>query len=130
MTPAVVPIVLIGILYATGVFLILDRSLTRLLLGVLLLGNATNLMLLVAGGAAGSAPILPRDPSAMSDPLSQAMILTAIVITLGVAAFVLALMYRIWSLQDQDRIQDDEEDRRVRESEFPSEQDSDGEQLP
>ena len=84
MTPTVVLPVIIGGLYAAGVYLLLDRSLTRVLLGVLLLGNATNLLLLSAGGPAGLAPILGyAEPDEMSDPLPQALILTAIVITFG-----------------------------------------------
>ena len=58
MTPTVVLPVIIGGLYAAGVYLLLDRSLTRVLLGFLLLGNATNLLLLSTGGPAGLAPIL------------------------------------------------------------------------
>ena len=114
MTPTVVLPVIIGVLYAAGVYLLLDRSLTRVLLGFLLLGNATNLLLLSTGGAAGLAPILGyADPADMSDPLPQALILTAIVITFGVAAFVLAMIHRSWRLSHQERIDPDEEDRRV-----------------
>jgi multicomponent Na+:H+ antiporter subunit C len=114
MTPTVVLPVVIGVLYAAGVYLLLDRSLTRVLLGFLLLGNATNLLLLSSGGPAGVAPILGYgDPEDMSDPLPQALILTAIVITFGIAAFVLAIIYRSWRLVRQEAIEVDEEDRRV-----------------
>jgi multicomponent Na+:H+ antiporter subunit C len=114
MTPTVVLPVIIGGLYAAGVYLLLDRSLTRVLLGFLLLGNATNLLLLSAGGPAGRAPILGyTEPEEMSDPLPQALILTAIVITFGIAAFLLALIYRSWRLVRQEVIEVDEEDRRV-----------------
>jgi len=114
MTPTVLLPVLIGGLYAAGVYLLLDRSLTRVLLGVLLLGNATNLLLLSAGGGSGVAPILgPADPTSMSDPLPQALILTAIVITFGVAAFVLAMIHRSWRLVREEVVGTDEEDRRV-----------------
>ncbi|MGZ4623925.1 MAG: Na(+)/H(+) antiporter subunit C [Blastococcus sp.] len=114
MTPTVLLPVLIGGLYATGVYLLLDRSLTRVLLGVLLLGNATNLLLLSAGGGSGVAPILgAADPTHMSDPLPQALILTAIVITFGVAAFVLAMIHRSWRLVREEVVGTDEEDRRV-----------------
>ncbi len=114
MTPTVVLPVIIGGLYAAGVYLLLDRSLTRVLLGFLLLGNATNLLLLSAGGAAGLAPILGvSDPEEMNDPLPQALILTAIVITFGVAAFVLAMIHRSWRLVKQEVVGTDEEDRRV-----------------
>ncbi len=58
MTPTVVLPVIIGGLYAAGVYLLLDRSLTRVLVGFLLLGNATNLLLLSAGGPGGLPPIL------------------------------------------------------------------------
>ncbi|MGY1772893.1 Na(+)/H(+) antiporter subunit C [Blastococcus sp. SYSU D00813] len=114
MTPTVVLSVVIGGLYAAGVYLLLDRSLTRVLLGFLLLGNATNLLLLSAGGAAGLAPILGvSDPEDMNDPLPQALILTAIVITFGVSAFVLAMIHRSWRLVRQEVVGTDEEDRRV-----------------
>jgi multicomponent Na+:H+ antiporter subunit C len=114
MTPTVVLPVIIGGLYAAGVYLLLDRSLTRVLLGFLLLGNATNLLLLSAGGTPGLAPILGyAEPEEMSDPLPQALILTAIVITFGLAAFLLALIYRSWRLVRQEVIEVDEEDRRV-----------------
>jgi multicomponent Na+:H+ antiporter subunit C len=114
MTPTVVLPVIIGGLYAAGVYLLLDRSLTRVLLGFLLLGNATNLLLLSSGGAAGLAPILGvSDPEDMNDPLPQALILTAIVITFGVSAFVLAMIHRSWRLVRQEVVGTDEEDRRV-----------------
>ena len=114
MTPTVVLPVVIGGLYTAGVYLLLDRSLTRVLLGFLLLGNATNLLLLSAGGPAGLAPILGvNDPEQMSDPLPQALVLTAIVITFGISAFLLALIYRSWRLVRQEVVGIDEEDRRV-----------------
>ncbi len=114
MTPTVVLPVLVGGLYAAGVYLLLDRSLTRVLVGFLLLGNATNLLLLSTGGPAGLAPIVGySDPSEMSDPLPQALILTAIVITFGVSAFVLAMIHRSWTLGRNEAVGTDEEDRRV-----------------
>jgi multicomponent Na+:H+ antiporter subunit C len=116
MTPTVVFPVIIGGLYAAGVYLLLDRSLTRVLVGFLLLGNATNLLLLSTGGPAGLAPILGyADPEEMSDPLPQALILTAIVITFGVSAFVLAMIHRSWVLARNEAVATDEEDRRVAE---------------
>jgi multicomponent Na+:H+ antiporter subunit C len=114
MTPTVVLPVIIGGLYAAGVYLLLDRSLTRVLVGFLLLGNATNLLLLSAAGPGGLPPILGiSEAEEMSDPLPQALILTAIVITFGVAAFVLALIHRSWALARNEAVATDEEDRRV-----------------
>jgi multicomponent Na+:H+ antiporter subunit C len=116
MTPTVVFPVMIGGLYAAGVYLLLDRSLTRVLLGFILLGNATNLLLLSAGGAGGLPPILGiADPARMTDPLPQALILTAIVITFGISAFVLAMIHRSWALARNEAVATDEEDRRVAE---------------
>ena len=114
MTPTIVLPVIVAGLYAAGVYLLLDRSLTRVLLGFLLLGNATNVLLLSAGGVAGLAPILPvDDESAINDPLPQALVLTAIVITFGISAFVLAMIYRSWRLVRDEVVQDDAEDLRV-----------------
>ena len=105
---------MIGGLYAAGVYLLLDRSLTRVLLGFLLLGNATNLLLLSTGGPAGLAPILGySDAEEINDPLPQALVLTAIVITFGISAFVLALIHRSWRLARNEAVGTDEEDRRV-----------------
>ncbi len=114
MSPSLVLVVTIGVLVAAGVYLILERSLTRIIIGVVLLGNGVNLLLLVAGGAAGGAPIIGMTPEdEMSDPLPEALILTAIVITLGMTAFLLALAYRSWQLHGHDEVQDDVEDRRI-----------------
>ena len=75
-----------GVLVAAGVYLLLDRAMTKMLLGLLLLGNGANLFLLQSGGSAGSPPIDGRDSepfgTEIADPLAQAMILTAIVISI------------------------------------------------
>ncbi|MBQ1055104.1 Na(+)/H(+) antiporter subunit C [Micromonospora sp. C32] len=111
--PNLVYILVIGVLFATGVTLLLERSLTRVLMGVILLGNGANLLLLT-GGRAGGPPIVGTTAQEdMSDPLPQAMVLTAIVITLGMTAFLLALAYRSWHLNGHDEVQDDVEDRRI-----------------
>lgn len=114
MSPNLVLVVAIGALFISGVYLLLERSLTRVLLGFILIGNGTNLLFLVAGGAAGGPPIVGQtDDADMSDPLPQAMVLTAIVITLALTAFVLAMAYRSWQLHGHDEVQDDLEDRRI-----------------
>jgi multicomponent Na+:H+ antiporter subunit C len=107
-----------GALYACGIYLILERSLTRVLLGLMLLANATNLLILATGGYAGLAPLFNKDtsPGAYNDPLPQALILTSIVISFAVTAFMLGIIYRTWVLARQDEIQDDAEDRRVAET--------------
>jgi multicomponent Na+:H+ antiporter subunit C len=104
----------VGVLFAAGVYLLLERSLTRVLLGFVLLGNGANLAILLAGGRAGAPPITGTDTAEpMSDPLAQAMILTSIVITLALVAFVLAMAYRSWQLHGHDEVQDDLEDTRI-----------------
>lgn len=102
-------------LIGCGVYLVLERSLTRVLVGLLILGNGVNLLFLIAGGRAGDAPIEgASDPSTMSDPLPQAMVLTAIVIALGTTAFLLAMAHRSWQLNGNDDVQDDVEDASIR----------------
>ncbi|CCH77047.1 Multisubunit Na+/H+ antiporter, MnhC subunit [Nostocoides japonicum T1-X7] len=111
MTVNVLLLLVIAVTFGAGITLLLERSLTRIVVGTLLVGNAVNLVFLVASGAAGRAPIVdPDDPSPMSDPLPQALVLTAIVITLGVAGFLLAMAYRSQQLQGDDEVQDDIED--------------------
>lgn len=112
MTPNLTLIVVAAVMVACGVTLVLERSLSRILIGFVLMGNGVNVLFLIVSGPAGSAPIV-GNATPMSDPLPQAMVLTAIVITLGVTAFGLALAYRSWQLLGHDDVQDDVEDARV-----------------
>ncbi|TDE00079.1 Na(+)/H(+) antiporter subunit C [Jiangella asiatica] len=108
-------VALVGVLFAAGVYLLLERSLTRVLIGVILIGNGVNTLFLVASGRAGRAPIVGlNEVDEMSDPLPQALVLTAIVITLGVTAFLLAMAYRAGQLHEHDDVQDDVEDAVIR----------------
>ncbi|MGP4057047.1 Na(+)/H(+) antiporter subunit C [Mycobacterium sp. 4D054] len=116
MTTFLVPLILIGVLTSAGVYLLLERNLTRMLLGLLLISNAINLLILHAGGPSGNPPVRGRTSgteTATADPLAQAMILTAIVITMGVAAFVLALTYRSYRINTIEEVSNDPEDIRV-----------------
>ncbi|MBO4206599.1 Na(+)/H(+) antiporter subunit C [Micromonospora echinofusca] len=111
--PTLVMVLAVGVFFGTGVILLLERSLTRILLGVILLGNGVNLLILL-GGRSGGAPIVGTGPVAeMSDPLPEAMALTSIVITFGLTALLLAIAYRSWSLTGNDEVQDDLEDRKI-----------------
>lgn len=106
--------VVAGILVACGVYLITERSLSRILVGVVLASNGVNVLFLVASGPAGGAPIIGLTPAAsMSDSLPQAMVLTAIVITLSVAAFVMTMAYRSFQINGNDEVADDVEDARI-----------------
>ncbi|GAB3945973.1 Na(+)/H(+) antiporter subunit C [Corynebacterium tapiri] len=106
-----------GALVACGVYLILDKVLTRILMGLLLLGNGANLLILQSGGAAGSPPIMNRDNEhygpEIADPLAQAMILTAIVISMALTAFILALIYRQYRYRTADIVETDAEDTAI-----------------
>ncbi|MFF2271816.1 sodium:proton antiporter [Agromyces sp. NPDC058136] len=100
MTASLTLVVLMAVLFGAGISVMLERSLTRVLIGFLLVGNAVNILIYLMSGAPGLAPILNDgvDPEAISDPLPQAFVLTAIVINLGITAFMLALIYRSWWL--------------------------------
>lgn len=114
MSPNLTLVAVVGVLFAAGTFLLMERSLVRVMFGVILLGNGVNALLLVAAGPAGDAPLTGTTPLAqMSDSLPQALALTAIVITLGVTAFLLALTYRASVTLEGDEVQDDLEDQRV-----------------
>lgn len=116
MTTYLVPLVLIGGLTSIGVYLLLERNLTRMLLGLLVLGNVINLVILTVGGPSGNPPVRGRTSNgetSTADPLAQGMILTAIVISMGIAAFVLALAYRSYRLTTAEDVGNDPEDTRV-----------------
>lgn len=112
MTLSLALLITMAVLYACGIYLMLEKSMTRVILGFLLVGNATNLLLLIVSGAPGDAPIAGEDSdySAFADPLPQALILTAIVITFAVSAFLMALVYRSWRLSNADVLESDAED--------------------
>jgi multicomponent Na+:H+ antiporter subunit C len=107
---------LVGVLYGAGTYLLLQRTLTRIVIGLALLGHGANVLLLLAGGRAGLAPFVGSEgvgARSFADPLPQAMALTAIVITFGLMAFLLALGYRSWAVTGDDEVEDDIEDRRI-----------------
>lgn len=104
----------IGVLFASGTYLLLQRTLTRVIIGLAVLGHGANLLLLLAGGTPGAPAIVDGTVTeGISDPLPQALVLTAIVITFATTAFLLALSYRSWSLTSDDNVRDDLEDRRI-----------------
>lgn len=109
---SIVLVVLIGVLVGSGVYSMLHRSLTRIVVGVGLLGNGVNLLLVAAGSRSGVPPIVGRLTGA-TDPIPQALVLTAIVIGFALQAFLLALAWRSWSLSGDDEVEDDIEDRRI-----------------
>jgi len=99
----------IGVCYAAAVFLLLQKRLIQIILGIALLGHATNLLIFVAAGLNGnSLPIIPTGmevlPVTAVDPLPQALILTAIVIGLALFGFSLALAYRCVAVLGHDDI--------------------------
>lgn len=106
-------VAVIGVLFSVGVYLVLQRNLTRVLVGLGVLAHSVNLILLVSGGSFGSAPIVGPSEVSYSDPLPQALILTAIVIAFGMTAFLLGLALRAWAAADDDIVEDDLEDRRI-----------------
>lgn len=87
----------IASLFGAGVYLMLKRDLIRVVAGATVLANGTNLFLMGSALNRGQAPIFPLDQSAaVSDPLVQALTLTAIVISLGAAAILLSIVYRVY----------------------------------
>jgi len=113
LTPNLTLVLVVVGLVAVGTSLALDRSLVRVLLGMVLIGNGVAVLYLVVSGRAGRAPFVGEDPAAMSDPLPQAMVLTAIVISLATIGFLLALSYRLWQISGTDDVPDDAEDARI-----------------
>lgn len=112
MNASLLLIIIMAVMYACGIFMLLERSMTRVLIGFLLLGNATNVLILIVAGTPGIAPFVAEGTTAeeLHDPLPQALSLTAIVITFGLSAFLLALIYRSWYLGKADELEDDRED--------------------
>jgi multicomponent Na+:H+ antiporter subunit C len=84
-----------GTIFGTGAYLLLRRDLVRVVLGIVLISQAAVLTLIASGLTRGAAPIYPLTEREVSDPLSQGMALTAIVIGLAVTALLLVLVLRV-----------------------------------
>jgi len=104
----------VGILFAAGIYMMLRRSIVKLVIGLIILSNAANLLIFVVSGMTrGAPPLIPDGASeavgAVADPLPQALILTAIVIAFSVLAFAVVLIrraYEVVGTDDLDKMKD------------------------
>ncbi len=100
-------------LFGIGTYLLLQRKLSRLIIGLGLIGHGANIVFVTATRR-GTPPLIGSgDPDDFADPMPQALVLTAIVITFGTTALLLALAYRSWLLTADDEVADDIDDRMV-----------------
>ena len=89
--------IIAGVLYTVGTYLILNKNLLRIILGITLFSHATHLMLIAINGLKkGAAPLLGENATSYTDPVPQALILTSIVISFALTAFLLVLGYRTY----------------------------------
>lgn len=97
----------IAVVFGSGAFLILQRDLFRVVVGIVLISNAAILFIISAGLTRGEPPIYPLPEGAtIADPLVQAMALTAIVISSSVTALLLSLVYRLYVAHESVDIED------------------------
>jgi multicomponent Na+:H+ antiporter subunit C len=104
-------------LFGIGAYLLLNRDLVRVVLGVVIISQAAVLTVIASGITRGAAPIYPLVEETISDPLSQAMALTAIVIGLAVTALLLALVLRVvraYRTRELDEVAEEEVELRDR----------------
>lgn len=99
--------IVIGVLFAAAIYMILRRSIVKLVIGLILLSNAANLLIFTVGGMKRGLPPLIEEGMKMpaagwADPLPQALILTAIVISFGVLAFAVVLIHRAYEVVKAD----------------------------
>lgn len=98
--------ILTGILYTVGVYLILRRSILKFIIGIIFISNATNLLVFISAGIVAGSPVFVNEntkgDSIITDPLPQALVLTAIVIGFGLVVFTLALKYKFFSVTGTD----------------------------
>jgi len=100
-------VILVGVLYSSGIYLMFRRSMVKLLLGLLLLGNGANILIFLMGGLTkGKAPIIDENHTEFldvyADPVPQALILTAIVISFALTAFAIVLLNKVYSITGSD----------------------------
>ncbi|EMY81181.1 Na+/H+ antiporter subunit C [Psychroflexus gondwanensis] len=110
--------IITGVLYASGIYMIMRRSMVKLILGIILLGNGVNLLIFVLGRITkGEPPIIDSAEKVLegvyADPIPQALILTAIVISFGLQAFAIILMkrtFKVLKTDDLDQLNTTDED--------------------
>lgn len=108
----------IGLLYAAGIYMMLRRSIVKLIIGLIILGNGANMLIFLLGRIVkGAPPIIGEDESILSgiyaDPVPQSLILTAIVISFGLQAFAIILIkraYKVVKTDDLDEMNTSDED--------------------
>jgi len=106
-----------AVLFGVGAYLLLRRDLLRVVLGVAIISQSATLTLMASALRIGDAPILPLPEALMSDPLSQAMALTAIVIGLASASLLLVMVLRVvtaFQSQELDEVAGEEAERDAR----------------
>lgn len=105
--------ILVGLLYAAGLYLTMQKTLLRVIIGTAMLAHGSVLALITSGGLnVGMPPLLVEGVEQYTDPIPQALILTAIVIGFGMTAFQLVLAYRTYQemgTDDLDQIRHKEE---------------------
>lgn len=99
--------ILTGTLYAAGLYMMLRRSMVKLLIGLTLLGNGANMLIFLLGRITkGKPPVIPEEGKILegfyADPIPQALILTAIVISFGLQAFAIILLKRVYLVTNTD----------------------------
>ncbi|MCG8702337.1 MAG: NADH-quinone oxidoreductase subunit K [Bacteroidales bacterium] len=98
--------ILTGLLYAAGVYMILRRSIIKFIIGIIFFSNATNLLVFLSAGIVKGAPVFlssaSGDDKIITDPLPQALVLTAIVIGFGIVVFTMALKYKFFKITGTD----------------------------
>ncbi len=99
--------IVIGVLYASGIYMMLRRSLVKLIIGLILIGNGANLLIFLLGRITkGAPPIISSNQTTLgeiyADPIPQALILTAIVISFGLQAFAIILIKRAYKVAKTD----------------------------
>lgn len=89
----------LGLLFASGTYLMLRRDAVRVVIGSLIISQSANIYLMTMGGSSGGVPILSHSgahSTHVTDPVPQALVLTAIVIGFATTAFLLSLTYRFY----------------------------------
>lgn len=95
-----------GVLFAVATYLILSKSILRIVLGLSVISHGAHLLILTMGGLKrGASPVLSQEAGSYTDPLPQALILTAIVINFGVTALLLVLAYRSYKTLKTDDLE-------------------------